>query len=348
MSDTVFIPHESAPHAATWTAFPSHEELWKEDLPRAQAQAAQMVQALAGLSRVRGDLSERVFVLVDGEAARAAASAWLADCATIVDAKFGDIWLRDTGPIFARRNGRRTALRPRFNGWGGKYDLTGDQEVSAFVASLSETPVEDVDLTIEGGALEFDGEGTVLTTRECLLNPNRNPGLTEAEAERRLREAFGVETVLWLDRGLLNDHTDGHIDNVARFVAPGLVVCQSPAGPDDPHRDRLNEARAQLEAMTDAKGRRLKVVALPAPGFVPNANGDPAPASHMNYVIGTASVVLPVYGTPTQDEAAAVLAELFPGRRVSSVASDALLTGGGSFHCITQHQPSPAALGIAP
>jgi agmatine deiminase len=347
MTEPVYIPHEAAPHAAIWTAFPSHEHLWQDDLPRAQAQAAQMVQALAGLSRVRGDLSERVFVLVDGEAARTAASAWLADCATIVDARFGDIWLRDTGPIFARRGGRQTALRPRFNGWGGKYDLPGDEGVSAFVAGLSKTPVRDVDLTIEGGALEFDGEGTVLTTRECLLNPNRNPGLSEGEAERRLRMAFGVRTVLWLDRGLLNDHTDGHIDNVARFVAPGLVVCQSPAGPDDPHRERLEEARAQLEAMTDAKGRRLKIVALPAPGFVPDADGDPAPASHMNYVIGNESVVVPVYGTPTQDAATAKLAELFPGRRVSCVAANALLTGGGSFHCITQHQPTAAALGIA-
>lgn len=347
MTQPVFIPHETAPHAATWTAFPSHEDLWQEDLPRAQAQAAQMIQALAGLTRT-GQVSERVFVLAQGEAARKAAAAWLADCATVVDARFGDIWLRDTGPIFARRGGRQIALHPRFNGWGRKYELPGDQEVSAFVAGLADAPVEDVDLAIEGGALEFDGEGTVLTTRECLLNPNRNPGLTEAEAERRLRQAFGAEKVLWLDRGLLNDHTDGHIDNVARFVAPGVVVCQSPAGRDDPHRERLEEARAQLEAMTDARGRRLRVAAIPGPGFVPNRDGEAAPASYMNYVIGNSSVVVPVYGTHTQDEAVTRLTELFPRRRVSCVASDALLTGGGSFHCITQHQPAMTPAEIAP
>jgi agmatine deiminase len=340
MSDPVFIPHEAAPHVATWTAFPSHEDLWQEDLPRAQAQSAQMIQALAGLSRTQGKLAEQVFVLVQGEAAREAALAWLKDCATVVEARFGDIWLRDTGPIFARSGRARIALRPRFNGWGGKYDLPGDREVSPFVAQQSRTALRAVDLTIEGGALEFDGEGTLLTTRECVLNPNRNPGLTEAEAERILRDAFGVEKVLWLDRGLLNDHTDGHIDNVARFIGPGRVVCQSPASADDPHRARLEEARAQLEAMTDAKGRRLDVLTVPAPGFVPNRDGDAAPASHMNYVIGNESVVVPVYDTPTQDEAVAKLAQLFPGRRTVGVASDALLTGGGSFHCITQHQPA--------
>ncbi len=339
MIDPVYIPHESAPHVATWTAFPSHEELWGEDLPRAQAQSAQMIVALSGMGRRPGPLAERVFVLVHGEAARAAAFALLRDCATVLEADFGDIWLRDTGPIFARKGRRAVALRPRFNGWGGKYELSGDTDVAPHLADLSRTAMLDVDLVIEGGALEFDGEGTLLTTRECLLNPNRNPGLTEKGAEARLRKAFGVEKVLWLDRGLLNDHTDGHIDNVARLLGGGRVVCQTPAGDGDPHAERLTEARAALESMTDARGRRLQVVTVPSPGRVENEDGEPVPASHMNYVIGNRRIVVPVYGTPSQDAAVAAIAALFPERRTVGVAANALLTGGGAFHCITQHQP---------
>ncbi len=340
MTAPLHIPHETAPQSAIWTAFPSHEDLWGEDLPRAQAQVALMVQTLAGLRADGGAPAQTVHVLVRGEAAMRAARALLADCAVLHPAEFGDIWLRDTGPVFALRGGAVAALRPRFNFWGGKYDLPGDLEVAPLVAALAGAGLEDVDLTLEGGALEFDGDGTLLTTRECVLNPNRNPGLTEDEAERRLRAAFGVEKVLWLDRGLLNDHTDGHIDNVARFIAPGRVVCQFPSGADDPHAERLNEARAALQSMTDARGRQLDVVAIPSPGRVLNAEGEPVPASHMNYVIGNRAVVVPVYDTPSQDDAVAILAGLFPGRHVAGAPATALLSGGGAFHCITQHQPA--------
>jgi len=338
------IPHEAAPHAAIWTAWPSHADLWKENLTPARAEVAAMIRALVDTDPATGlARGEVVNLLVCGEEAKSSAENAVGDVASIIEAEFGDIWLRDTGPIFAIFEGSEIALHPRFNGWGEKYRLPGDDTVSEFVANLAGVAMRDMPLTIEGGALEFDGEGTVLTARECLLNANRNPGLTQSNAEDVLKEFFGVEKVLWLDRGLLNDHTDGHIDNVARFLGQGRVLCQAPSGPDDPHAERLAEASAALARMTDARGRRLQVIQIPSPGLVADADGRAMPASHMNYVIGNGAVVVPTYGTISATAAVALIAELFPDRRVTGSPSTAILSGGGSFHCITQHQPDPTA-----
>jgi agmatine deiminase len=185
----------------------------------------------------------------------------------------------------------------------------------------------------------MDGEGTLLTTRQCMININRNPNWTEAAAEAALKSALGVEKILWLDEGLAHDHTDGHIDNLARFIAPGRVVCQAPWGDDDPNADVLEEIALSLAAMRDAKGRKLDVVRIPSPGLVVDEDGDSIPASHMNFVIGNSVVVVPVY-SGSGDDAVNALAPLFPGRRVVGLSANAILTGGGAFHCITQQEPA--------
>lgn len=322
-------PAEWAPHAALWTAWPSDPTLWGEDLEPARVEVAAMVRALA-----RG--GETVKLLANGREAEMTAKLALGQNAEIVPARFGDIWLRDTGPIFTAKN---RALGFRFNGWGGKYVLDGDSEVAARVAYEAGAALKAHDVILEGGAIEMDGEGTLLTTRQCLLNPNRNPGWDEAAAEAALKAALGVEKILWLDDGLLNDHTDGHIDNLARFVAPGRIVCQAPRGADDPNAEVLDAIARALEAMTDAAGRKLDVIRIPSPGLVADEDGDPIPASHMNFVIGNGAVVVPIY-SDTGDDAVRALAPLFPGRDVVGLSANAILTGGGAFHCITQQQPA--------
>ena len=321
------IPPEWAPHKAIWTAWPSAADLWGEDLEPAREEVGAMIRALAEGDRIR--------VLVNGDEALASARAALGQSAELIEAQFGDIWLRDTGPIFTTHG----ALGFRFNGWGGKYVLAHDDKVARTIAGAAEAELTRHDFILEGGAIEMDGEGALLTTRQCLLNPNRNDTWTERGAEAALQHALGIEKVLWLDEGLANDHTDGHIDNLARFVAPGRVVCQAPYGADDPNAEVLDEIALSLAAMKDARGRKLDVVRIPSPGLVEDEDGDAVPASHMNFLIGEKTVVVPIY-SDSGDDAVNALAPLFPGRRVIGLSSNAILTGGGSFHCITQQEPA--------
>jgi agmatine deiminase len=328
------VPAEWAPQKCIWTAWPADPGEWNGDLASPRRDVAAMVRALAPANRVR--------LLVNGAEAEASARTALGDAAELVPARYGDIWLRDTGPIFARGPAGAIALRFATNSWGGKYDLPDDATVGDDIARLAGAPVRRFGFVLEGGAVDHDGEGTILTTRQTLLNPNRN-GWSRAEAEAALAEAFAARKVVWIDVGLKNDHTDGHIDNIARFIAPGRVACQAPAGADDPNAATLDAIARTLEAATDARGRRLEVVRIPGVGLYRNALGAVAPASHMNFVIANGVVVVPVYATATQDAALAALQVAFPGRTVIGVSSRGLLScgeaGGGSFHCITQQEP---------
>jgi agmatine deiminase len=329
----ITVQGEWAPHKAMWVAFPSDASLWLEYLEPAQIETAAMVKLLSS--------GEPVKVLACGDDAVVSAKKLMGSFAEIIPADFGDIWLRDTGPIYISDNGAPVALRFKVNGWGGKYDYPADRVIGDFIAKKSGTPIRAIDLVMEGGSLENDGADTILTTRECLLNPNRNPGKTQQQIEDMLKDAFAAEKILWLDDGLLNDHTDGHIDNIARFIGPGKVVCQSPYGKDDPNADVLNKIAADLEKMTAANGRKLEVIRVPGPGLVEDPNGVPMAASHMNFIIGNKAVAVPTYGTESANEAVDAIQKLFPGRVVKGLSSLAILTnGGGSFHCMTQQEPS--------
>jgi agmatine deiminase len=194
------------------------------------------------------------------------------------------------------------------------------------------------DFVLEGGALDHDGAGVALTTRQCLLNPNRNRGWREGDVERALEAALGARKVLWLDQGLMNDHTDGHVDNLARFVAPGVVACPVAFGPDDPNAGVYDAAARALAGFTDADDEPLKVVRIPSPGRLVGEDHRVIPASHMNFIIANGAVVAPTYGNRAGDWAAQALEDLFPGREVIALPSRALITGGGSFHCISQQE----------
>lgn len=318
-------PAEWVAHAATWTAFPSHAELWQDNLAPAQAEVAAMVRAIA--------VGERVELLVAGDDAMATAREMLGDADVgLHQYGFGDIWLRDTGPLFLQSPHGLAAAKFRFNGWGGKYDLPGDEGVAAFVAGAARTPLARHGWVLEGGAIDVDGTGLVVTTEQCLLNVNRNPKMDRHEVESHLRRNLGLDRVLWLGEGLMNDHTDGHVDNLARFVGPGRLALPVAAGKDDPNKDIYEDAWDR------ARDFGLEIVPVPSPGKVIR-DGEIVPASHMNFYIANAVVVVPLYGVASDADAVKAIAAFFPDREVIGMRADHILTGGGSFHCITQQQP---------
>lgn len=348
-------PAEWSPHEAVWIGWPSAGDLWEDNLAPAQAEVAELIGAILfpDPSDERGERTrgERVELLVRGEEARVAAEAMrlgLADplAVRVHEAPIGDVWLRDTGPIFVDDAAiGLNASAFRFNGWGEKYRLPDDDRVASIVAELAEARLRRFDgFVAEGGAIEVDGEGTIITTRQCLLNKNRNPGLSEKDVEGVLRESLGAERVIWLDEGMIGDHTDGHVDNLARFIAPGKVACLRATGADDPNAEIFAAIRKTLEKATDAKGRKLEVIDLPSPGRT-EQDGRIVPASHMNFYIANHSLVMPSYGGLTgEDESALECLEILE-RHVDrphfyAIDSSHLLSGGGSFHCISQQQPS--------
>jgi agmatine deiminase len=320
-----------------WLGFPSHAELWEDDLAPAQAEVAALARALAGPG------AEQVRLMTGHPDGEAAARRLLGEVPgiEIVPGRFGDIWLRDTGPIFGKdEHGAAAAQGFRFNGWGGKYTLEHDDEVAGQIAAAAGVPLTRHDVILEGGAVDHDGEGGLLTTGQCVLNRNRNPGWTEAAAEAAFAAALGAKKTLWLGEGLLNDHTDGHVDNLARFVAPGVVACPMGWGRSDPNLDAYDDAARRLAAMTDAAGRRLTVARIPSPGYVDDGEERPSPASHMNFLIANRAVIVPIYNAEPGRFAVEALEHLFPDRQVIGLPSTAILTGGGSFHCITQQEPA--------
>lgn len=322
-------PAEWAPHRAMWLGWPSHADLWEDNLAPAQQEVEALARALAGPGR------ERVRLLVGTDAALADAQARFegVEGVEVVPGRFGDIWLRDTGPIFGP--GSASAAGFRFNGWGGKYELEHDDTVAEQIARAAGVPLTRHDFILEGGAVDHDGEGTVLTTRQCVLNPNRNPGWTEEGAETALAQALGARKVVWLDDGLLNDHTDGHVDNLARFVAPGVVAVPIGWGRNDPNHEVYDAAAAAVTAAG------LKALRVPSPGFVGDEDERPVPASHMNFLIANGAVIVPTYGDRTAARLAGeALATVFPDREIIALPSTAILSGGGSFHCITQQEPA--------
>ena len=332
---TAPIPAEWTPHRAMWVGWPSHAELWQEDLEQAQTEVEALVLALAGEGR------EQVKLMVGNDEALAPARARFAGVAgvEVVAGRFGDIWLRDTGPIFGVASASANAFT--FNGWGGKYDLPYDDEVADQIGQNTGVALTRHDFILEGGAVDHDGEGTVLTTRQCVLNTNRNEGWTEEKAEAAFAEALGAKKVIWLGDGLLNDHTDGHVDNLARFVAPGVVACPIAFGEDDPNADVYDETARILSQSTDATGRPITVLRIPSPGLVTDEDGEAIPASHMNFLIANGAVVVPTYGNDTAARMACeALASVYPDHKIIPSPSIAILTGGGSFHCISQQEPA--------
>jgi agmatine deiminase len=314
-------------------AFPSDPELWPE-LSSVQTAFTEMCRAIARPARQTP--GERLEVLVQDRAALAEAEGALSGLrARFHVVRFGDIWMRDVAPVFLEdAQGHVASVRFVFNGWGGKYTYPGDTEVAERVQALVDLPAYASTLVCEGGGVESDGEGLCMTTRAVVLNPNRNPSLSQDAAEQSLFDALGASRVIWLDQGLLHDHTDGHIDNIARFVGPGRVACMRATSKDDPNYEVLEEIHETLQR------EGLEIVTLPSPGLVEGRDGRPLPASFLNFYIANHSVAVPIFGTPHDAAALQAIGRIFPSRAVRGVQAKVFLEEGGTLHCITQQQPA--------
>jgi agmatine deiminase len=347
------MPAEWEPHAGTWLLWPERPDTWRDNAAPAQRAFAAVAAAIAKSERVTMGVSAQQF-----EAARAMLPAGV----RVVEISSNDAWMRDVGPTFVVDGRRRVrGIDWMFNAWGGKdggvyADWSLDDQVAAKVLEIESKPRYRAPFILEGGAIDVDGRGTLLTTEECLLDPNRNPTLRRGQIESLLERYLGVREIIWLGRGVFNDETDGHVDNLCCFVRPGEVVLNWCDDPEDPQYDISHAAYEVLMKAKDASGRRLKVHKLGQPGPLymseqeaagiesssgtrPRRAGDRLAASYVNFYVTNRHILMPTVDTRTDRAAKAVLAGLFPRRKVLGIPSREILLGGGNIHCITQQQP---------
>ncbi|RPF71457.1 agmatine deiminase family protein [Aurantiacibacter spongiae] len=323
------MPAEWAEQDWIWIGFPAHADLWEDNLVPAQEQIAAFANAVA-------ETGQSVRLVVRDAATEMRARDLVSGAVSFERHPYGDIWLRDTGPVTVLTGSGCLAQRFGFNGWGEKFVMEGDRDTGAALAASAGLDHPKADWILEGGAIETDGTGLAVTTGQCLLNPNRNPSLSKEEIGARLERDLGFGRILWLGNGLAGDHTDGHVDNLARFVSEGVLAVPRATASDDPNRAVYDDARARAQAFG------LTVRDVPSPGWM--GEGDEVePASYMNFAVTNDLVVVPTYGSAHDDEAVATIGDLFPGRAAIGLRADAVLTGGGSFHCASCHVPKGPA-----
>lgn len=326
------MPAEWAPHERTLMGWPCRTALWGTHLDEAEAAYVEVAEAVA-------DHEPVTMLAPPGHAERAARRC--GPRVEVVELPIDDSWLRDTGPVYVTGPGGRAGVDFTFNGWGGRYVPHADDAAIAarWLARGGEARIE-ADLVCEGGAIVTDGEGTVLTTESCLLNPNRNPELTRAEIERRLADALGAARVVWVPYAIDDRDTDGHIDLVAMFSAPGQVLLQGGEDPAWPGTGRLDVVRRCIEGTLDAGGRALRTTVLPVLPTV-EVDGVVVAVPYLNAYVCNGAVVVPVTGHPADADMLAIVADAYPDREVVPVPGRILAAGGGGPHCITQQVPLP-------
>lgn len=330
MQGRLRIPGEWEKHEACWLAFPYLAEEWPDGLDEAQRSIAALCRSIAGPGR------EAVRLMVKDERVEARARELVGDLPDIeyVRLDYGDCWVRDTAPLFGfDADGTLGGLQFTFNCWGSKYDIPFDSEVGDRLrrhlgASAAKSP-----LILEGGALEYDGQGTFLTTASCVLHENRNPELTREAFEEALGALVVVDRLIWLEQGLAHDHTDGHVDMIARFAAPGKVLCMRPDA-------KAPNARVFRSVVDCLRREGLAPSMLPAPPPIHSSAGAPLPGTYCNFYVANAAVIVPTYGVYEDAVALEVIAEAFEEREVIGLPARDLLCGGGAFHCATQPQPA--------
>jgi agmatine deiminase len=357
--DGFWMPAEFERHAGCWMLWPERPDNWRWGAKPAQAAFTAVATAIAGGERVSVGVSSRQF-----QNARARLPA----AVRVVEITSNDAWVRDTGPtLLVDAKGRRRGVDWIFNAWGGLdgglyFPWDRDQEVAQKILEIEGVDRYPAPFVLEGGAIHVDGQGTCLTTEECLLNPNRNPQLTRSEIELLLCRYLGVSTVIWLGKGVYRDETDGHVDEIACFTSPGVVVLTWTEDRDDPQYEISRDAYHRLRSARDARGRELTIHKIHQPGpltmtaeeaggidiqpgSIARRAGDRLPASYINFYVANKYVVMPLYDERRDSAARATLRRLFPTREVLGVDTREILLGGGNIHCITQQIPGPRPRG---
>lgn len=353
-ADGFHMPAEFEPHAGCWMAWPERADNWRLEAGPAQEAFAAVAEAI--------NVSEPVTMAVSDTHFERCRSL-LSPSIRVVEISTDDAWMRDIGPSFLIDGlGGRRGVDWRFNAWGGLrgglyFPWDRDDRVARKVLDMEGAARYRAPLVLEGGAIHVDGDGTVMTTEQCLLNPNRNPELSREQIEQALFDHLGAEAVVWLGEGVYNDETDGHIDNLACFARPGVVLLSWCDDESDPQHLISRDALQRLEAATDARGRSIEVVRLPSPGPItitaeeaegvkavagtaPRRAGDRMAASYVNFYIATRRIVMPLLDERFDEEVKDILRGCFPDREVVGIPAREILLGGGNVHCITQQVPA--------
>jgi agmatine deiminase len=354
-ADGYRMPAEWAPHSGCWMAWPERTDNWRDGAAPAQAAYADVAAAIADCEPVSMTVSA-------GQMERA--RALLPESVRVVELPTDDAWMRDIGPTFVIGDGECRGVDWQFNAWGGfdgglYHPWDRDDAAAERVLAIEGAARYRAQVVLEGGSIHVDGEGTVLVTEECLLNRNRNPHLGRSEIESILCEYLGAETVIWLGQGLFNDETDGHVDNLACFAKPGVVILAWTDDTSDPQHAISADALRRLRAASDARGRKLEVVPIVVPGPLvmteeeaagidasegtqPRNAGDRLAASYVNFYLADGRVIYPLLDERYDEQAAAVLGGCFPEHELVGISAREILLGGGNIHCITQQVPSAA------
>jgi agmatine deiminase len=338
------MPAEWEPHETTWLSWPHNQDTWPTQLADVQRVWVEMIRVLS--------FFEKVNLLVNDEAteydvlARLKSAGANLNRVSVFHIPTVDVWMRDYGPTFVTRAHRENPLACNdwvFNGWGGKYTAyENDDSVAKEIAARLKIPAFTHSLVLEGGSIEVNGRGTCLTTEQCLLNKNRNPQMSQLDIEQVLKNSLGVTHVIWLAEGIAGDDTDGHIDDIARFVDPTTVVCAVEGNAQSENYAALCENYRRLQEATDQEGNKLSIVSLPSPAPL-SYGGLRLPASYANFYIANGVVLVPLFEDASDDKAVAILKDLFPGREVIGLPCRAVVAGLGAIHCVTQQQPKVMA-----
>lgn len=338
VDDGLFMPAEWEPHERCWMQWPCREEAWGERL-------MQVYGAYAAVARAIRQFEPVTIVCRPEDEAQAKLA-----CGREIDIlpiKIDDSWARDSGPIFVTNGkGGVAGVHWRFNAWGNQYHgYANDQKVGGEILKHLKMRTYQGPMILEGGSISVDGYGTLLTTEECLLNENRNPELSRQQIEERLALYLGVRRIIWLDRGLEDDETDGHVDMIACFAGAGSVLLNMPQDKRDANFARMQDNRMRLEMARDAQGQKLDIIEVPQPAHqFRRPDGRRLCTSYLNFYIANSGIVMPTYDDPNDGKAVEIVASAFPDRVVVPVPAMEIAQGGGSIHCITQQQPAGVAL----